>query len=77
MTAAEPTAPPATELLSAVSLRIVRGNPDPHELAALTAVLVGLGRRGTGPPAPVGPAPSGGWRRRHGTGHPGAMSWRR
>ncbi|QIY95531.2 acyl-CoA carboxylase subunit epsilon [Streptomyces sp. S1D4-11] len=77
MTAAEPTAAPATEHLSAASLRIVRGNPDPHELAALTAVLFGVGRRDTARPAPAGPAPWGGWRRRRGAGHPGAMSWRR
>ncbi|MFF4504920.1 acyl-CoA carboxylase subunit epsilon [Streptomyces sp. NPDC001401] len=77
MTAAEPTAAPTTEHLSAAGLRIVRGNPDPHELAALTAVLFGLGRRGTSSPAPAGPAPSGGWRRRRGAGHPGATSWRR
>lgn len=76
-----PTAAPAAKHLSAAGLRIVRGNPDPHELAALTAVLFGLGRRDTAPPAPAGPAPWAGWRRRSGVGHlaghPGAMSWRR
>lgn len=33
-------------------LRVVRGTPDDHELAALTAVLAGLASNAGAPPAP-------------------------
>ncbi|HEU5268870.1 MAG TPA: acyl-CoA carboxylase subunit epsilon [Jatrophihabitans sp.] len=38
-------------------LRVVRGEPTPEELAAVTVVLTALARRGPKPAAP----PAGGW----------------
>jgi hypothetical protein len=58
-------------------LRIVRGEPDAAELAALTAVLAAAsGGDGEAP----GPAPASGWARRvdlvRSPVHPGADGWR-
>ncbi|MFE4862280.1 acyl-CoA carboxylase subunit epsilon [Streptomyces sp. NPDC056670] len=60
----------------AAAFHVVRGAPDPHELAALTAVLLGLARSAE-QPAPTAPPPRPGWRRPRRAGRPGAGSWRR
>ncbi|WP_329464375.1 acyl-CoA carboxylase subunit epsilon [Streptomyces sp. NBC_01431] len=56
------------------AFHVVRGDPDPHELAALTAVLLGLARQPAAEPAPP-PRPA--WRRPRRAHHPGAGSWHR
>ncbi|MER7224784.1 acyl-CoA carboxylase subunit epsilon [Streptomyces rubradiris] len=62
-----PTAPPA--------LRVVRGDPTPDELAALTAVVLARGAAGPPPGDPVtAPVPAPGWLR-PGRHHP-AGAWR-
>ncbi|GAA4757277.1 acyl-CoA carboxylase epsilon subunit [Actinomycetospora chibensis] len=59
------------------TLRIVRGEPDAAELAALTAVLAAAGGGGDEPPEPT---PTSGWARRvdlvRGSVHPGPGGWR-
>ena len=59
-------------------LRIVRGEPDAAELAALTVVLAAAG--GGGDEEPPEPAPASGWARRvdlvRGPVHPGPDGWR-
>lgn len=42
-------------------IRVLRGVPDPHELAAVVAVVVGLARAATSHPVAAVPAP-GPWR---------------
>ncbi|MFJ8313196.1 MULTISPECIES: acyl-CoA carboxylase subunit epsilon [unclassified Streptomyces] len=59
------------------AFHVVRGEPDPHELAALTAVLLGLARNSAADPDPAGPPPRPGWRRPRRAHHPGAGSWHR
>ncbi|MDD7939981.1 acyl-CoA carboxylase epsilon subunit [Actinomycetospora lutea] len=65
-------------------LRIVRGEPDAAEIAALTAVLAaaggGGGGGGGGDEAPDDPAPRSGWARHvdlvRAPVHPGPGGWR-
>ncbi|MFG3284098.1 acyl-CoA carboxylase epsilon subunit [Streptomyces sp. NPDC048111] len=59
----------------AAAFHVVRGAPDPRELAALTAVLLGL-TRAAGQPAPAAPPPRPGWRRPRLAARTGAGSWR-
>jgi hypothetical protein len=58
-------------------LRVVRGEPDAAELAALTAVLAAAGGGDTETPDPT---PTSGWARRvelvRGPVHPGPGGWR-
>ncbi|EWC62987.1 hypothetical protein UO65_1697 [Actinokineospora spheciospongiae] len=65
-----PTTPTGAPLL-----RVVRGHPDPEELAALTAVLVAAAAATTPEPPPPAPAPR--WARPdRATGFRGPRSWR-
>ncbi|WP_373286927.1 acyl-CoA carboxylase subunit epsilon [Wenjunlia tyrosinilytica] len=58
------------------TLRVVRGIPDTVDLAAITAVLYAVARRGTGGAgAPTSP-PRAGWSRAHRAPHCPAGSWR-
>ncbi|MGW7409516.1 acyl-CoA carboxylase subunit epsilon [Streptomyces sp. NPDC054833] len=58
----------------ALHLTVVRGEPDPEDLAALIAVLIG-GEHST--PEPLDPAPlRAGWDRTHQEGCLPAGSWR-
>ncbi|NGO12367.1 acyl-CoA carboxylase subunit epsilon [Streptomyces sp. HC44] len=55
-------------------LTVVRGDPDPEDLAALIGVLIGSGRSG---PDPVDPSPlRAGWDRAYREVSPQAGSWR-
>ncbi|GAA4890509.1 acyl-CoA carboxylase subunit epsilon [Actinomycetospora straminea] len=60
-------------------LRIVRGEPDAAEIAALTVVLAAAGGGGAPDEAPD-PTPASGWARRtdlvRGPVHPGPGGWR-
>ncbi|MFI6687435.1 acyl-CoA carboxylase subunit epsilon [Streptomyces sp. NPDC050485] len=61
----------------AAAFHVVRGAPDPQELAALTAVLLGIARSPAAMPGPAAPPPRPGWRRPRRAQHPGAGSWHR
>lgn len=62
----------------AALLRVLRGAPTPEELAAATAALLALMRRGApaGTPEDESPLPAG-WGRTAHSAHRGALSWRR
>ncbi|GAA3001591.1 hypothetical protein GCM10020229_12230 [Kitasatospora albolonga] len=55
--------------------RIVRGRPEPRELAVLVAVLAALARQAARAPG-RGRAGVPGWAVRRPGGHPAARSWR-
>jgi hypothetical protein len=60
-----------------VTLRVVRGNPAPEELAAVTVVLLalsGAADRGTGPADPAGPHRAG-WDRTPAVPHLPPRGW--
>ena len=59
------------------SVKILRGAPDPHELAALTAVLAALAGRDDIPVKHDSRTNRPSWTPRRWTSRPGAASWRR
>ncbi|MFE2069752.1 MULTISPECIES: acyl-CoA carboxylase subunit epsilon [unclassified Streptomyces] len=68
-------APPPTDVLREAAFRVVRGNPDADELAALVAVLTILRARARADGDPAGPsAPRATWDRA-GNGYRSPLAW--
>ncbi|WP_405618659.1 acyl-CoA carboxylase subunit epsilon [Streptomyces sp. NBC_00076] len=68
-------APPPADVLREAAFRVVRGNPDPSELAALVAVLTVLRARAGTTDDDAGPAaPRATWDRA-GNGYRSPLAW--